>query len=49
MDIQALIGNVGGYIGLVLGCSILQVPELLEYSFKRMKLFYNKRCSTEEQ
>ena len=26
IDIQALIGNIGGYIGLCLGYSILQIP-----------------------
>ena len=29
IDIQALIGNVGGYIGLVLGYSLLQIPGLI--------------------
>ena len=29
IDFQALIGNIGGYIGLCLGYSILQVPDFL--------------------
>ena len=26
-DIQSLIGNSGGYLGLFLGCAILQLPQ----------------------
>ena len=29
IDIQALIGNIGGYIGLFLGYSILQIPDFV--------------------
>ena len=29
LDAHALIGNLGGYIGLLLGFSVLQLPELL--------------------
>ena len=29
IDINGLIGNIGGYIGLCLGYSILQIPEFL--------------------
>ena len=31
IDIQALIGNVGGYIGLCLGYSILQIPDFVVF------------------
>ena len=31
IDIQALIGNVGGYIGLFLGYSFLQIPTLVAF------------------
>ena len=29
MDTQGLIGNIGGYIGLVLGYSLLQIPDFI--------------------
>ena len=29
IDIQGLIGNVGGYIGLFLGYSFLQIPDFI--------------------
>ena len=37
IDMQALIGNVGGYIGLCLGYTILQIPEYLQAVFHRYK------------
>ena len=37
IDMQALIGNVGGYIGLCLGYTILQIPEYLQAVFQRYK------------
>ena len=39
IDIQALIGNVGGYIGLCLGYTILQLPEYLMNSFRAIKRY----------
>ena len=29
MDIQTLVGNAGGYIGLFLGYSFLQIPQAI--------------------
>ena len=40
IDTQALIGNIGGYIGLCLGYSLLQVPQLLSALFGKIKKFY---------
>ena len=37
IDIQALIGNVGGYIGLVLGYSFLQIPSLIIFIVTQCK------------
>ena len=37
IDIQDLIGNVGGYIGLFLGYSFLQIPEFLILVYLRAK------------
>ena len=31
IDIQALIGNIGGYIGLCLGYCFLQIPDLMQH------------------
>ena len=37
IDIQVLIGNAGGYIGLVLGYSLLQIPDFIIVIFTRTK------------
>ena len=39
IDIQALVGNIGGYIGLLLGYSLLQIPDLITWI-----VFKSKRC-----
>ena len=36
-DIESLIGNSGGYLGLFLGCAILQIPQGLAFMFKLVK------------
>ena len=36
IDIQALIGTVGGYIGLFLGYSVMQAPIVIAKLLKRM-------------
>ena len=41
IDVNGLIGNIGGYIGLCLGYSILQIPEFVTLLF----LKWNKRFS----
>ena len=38
IDIQALIGNVGGYIGLCLGYSILQIPDFVVFILCKAKM-----------
>ena len=45
IDINVLIGNIGGYVGLLLGFSILQAPDLLMQLFGTWKRFY-KNLST---
>ena len=43
IDINSLIGNIGGYVGLLLGMSILQIPTLLGQLFRNlMKVYMNK-------
>ena len=36
-DIQTLIGNAGGYIGLFLGNTLLQLPGFVYYLWKKLK------------
>ena len=33
-DVQSLIGNAGGYIGLILGCSIRELPFIFGLCYK---------------
>ena len=40
IDINVLIGNIGGYVGLLLGVSILQAPEALSRLFGMFSKFY---------
>ena len=40
IDIHSLIGNIGGYVGLLLGVSILQVPSLLLQFVHKVKRAY---------
>ena len=42
IDIQDLIGNVGGYIGLFLGYSFLQIPEFMILVYLRAKRWFAK-------
>ena len=35
IDTQGLIGNIGGYIGLVLGYSLLQIPDFIIFIVRR--------------
>lgn len=36
-DVQALVGNISGYMGLCLGYSLLQIPELIVLIFHKLK------------
>lgn len=45
---QALVGNVGGYIGLCLGYSLLQLPDLILWISRKTKKYYeNKRSRSD--
>ena len=39
MDVQTLVGNSGGYIGLCLGYSLLQIPNLILFVMKKLKKY----------
>ena len=41
-SVQSLVGNVGGYIGLFVGCSLLQLPHYLQNLYT---LIVNKQKS----
>ena len=41
IDINTLIGYIGGYIGLILGYSILQIPEYFANLIWKMKTYYS--------
>ena len=43
MDVHSLIGNIGGYVGLLLGVSILQAPALLLQIVDKVKRAYMDR------
>ena len=46
IDMNGLIGNIGGYIGLCLGYSILQIPEfvsMMSAVFKRKLILDSKK------
>ena len=36
-DFERLVGNIGGYIGLFLGYSFLQIPHLMEYMYSKFR------------
>ena len=41
MDFNALIGYIGGYIGLILGYSILHIPEYVVLFIEKIKNYYS--------
>ena len=47
IDIQALVGNIGGYIGLLLGYSLLQIPDLISWTKFRFKFHFNASSAEE--
>ena len=47
IDIHSLIGNIGGYVGLLLGVSILQIPSLVLQVVRKMKRVYIDRTQAQ--
>ena len=37
IDVNSLFGYMGGYVGVLLGCSILQIPDLLLWALGTVK------------
>ena len=44
IDIQTLVGNIGGYIGLFLGYSFLQIPDFVAWIIQTSKRYYWSKC-----
>ena len=42
-DVQTLIGNAGGYIGLFLGVALIQLPSAVQYTFQMLKRLLQKK------
>ena len=45
IDFNTLIGNIGGYVGLLLGVSILQAPTLMVQLFGNLMKFCMKKST----
>ena len=43
IDIQALIGTIGGYIGLFLGYSVLQIPNAIIFLVRKIRKWYSDK------
>jgi hypothetical protein len=43
---ESFLGGVGGFVGIFLGYSLLQIPELLGSVFTRLAKLKNKRSKT---
>ena len=42
IDFQALVGNIGGYIGLLLGYSLLQIPEFITWVMFKFERYFGR-------
>ena len=40
IDVNSLFGYMGGYVGVLLGCSILQIPDLILWVLGTIKRLY---------
>ena len=40
-NIESWVGNVGGYVGLFLGCALWQAPDFIDFVFRKMKGIVN--------
>ena len=48
IDAHSLVGNIGGYVGLLLGFSIVQIPDFLCQVFKKVQIYYLIYVAREE-
>ena len=42
INLQSLVGNAGGYVGLFLGFAVMQVPEMAFAAFVYIKALYQR-------
>ena len=47
MDLNGLVGYIGGYVGLILGYSLLQTPQLILVISRQLKKHAEKQSSDE--
>jgi len=47
IDVNGLIGYIGGYVGLILGFSLLQIPQLISLISRHLKKNLTKRSCDE--
>ena len=47
MDLNGLVGYIGGYVGLILGYSLLQIPQLILLISRHLKKHAKKQSSDE--
>ena len=45
-DFEGFIGNVGGYIGLFLGCAIWQLPDAIQFIFNKLRTLVGEKIYT---
>ena len=45
-DFEGLIGNVGGYIGLFLGCAIWQLPDAVQFIYNKLRAMVGEKIYT---
>lgn len=48
VDIQSLIGNIGGYIGLFLGYALIQLPEALLSIYMQLKKHFDNNDTSDK-
>ena len=48
INAQALVGNIGGYLGLFMGYSILQLPIIIHALTRKLKTWYSKLKSRDD-
>ena len=46
IDLNGLVGHIGGYIGLILGYSLLQIPELILLLSTNAKKYVRNRAAS---
>ena len=43
LNFNTLVGNIGGYVGLLVGVSITQIPDIILHIYQSSNDFYNNR------